>query len=85
MLRRLTDLYLITSLLAVREISPLEFLKAVLYPAAEAHAGPNHAPQMELFARTVNVFKLTLRLFKKRFHRRYLQGPLILLFVLTRN
>ena len=61
MLRRLTDLYLIPSLLAVREISPLEFLKAVLYPAAEAHAGPNHAPQMELFARKMHLRSNFLR------------------------
>ena len=59
MLRQLTGLNLIPSLLAVRKISPLEFMKAVLYPPAEGHAGPSQASQMELFARIVNS-KLTL-------------------------
>ena len=85
MLRQLTDLNLISSLLAVRKISPLEFLKAVLYPPAEAHGEPSQASQVEVFARIVNVFKLTLLFFLKRFHRRYLQGPIIPLFVLLRN
>ena len=63
MLRQLTDLNLIPSLLAVRKISLLEF--AVLYPPAAAHAGPTQASQTKLFARIVNVFKLTLFFFKK--------------------
>ena len=57
---------MISSLLAVRKISPSTLiLKAALYQHEEVHCGPTHAPQMELLERIVNVFKLMLLFFEK--------------------
>ena len=59
-LRQLTDLNfkMVPSLFALRDISA-RILKFVLYPPAEAHSRRSQASQKELFARIVNVFKLT--------------------------
>ena len=38
----------------------IRILRAVLYPPAEVLFGPSQASKMDIFARTVNFFKLTL-------------------------
>ena len=39
--------------------------KGALYSPADEHSGPSQASQMELFEKTVNVFKLMLQFFSK--------------------
>ena len=50
-------------------------LRDVLRPSGEAHLGPSQASKMDIFVRIVNVFKLTLLLFYKKFNRRCLKSP----------
>ena len=51
---------------------------AEAHSPTDAHSGASKASQMELFARIINVFKLTFLtfFFFKRLHRRYLQGTI---------
>ena len=39
-----------------------------MYPSAEAGPGPSQATNINLFARIVNAFKLTLQFFQKYHH-----------------
>ena len=51
---------MMSSLFAVREISPFEFKKLYCIHPQGAHSRPSQASKISLFERTVNAFKLTL-------------------------